>query len=292
MDIWQTIVYGPFNPSWWVAVLYTFLMTQLVIMTVTVYHHRGETHKALFVHPKLALVFRFLGNLLTGMILWEWVMIHRFHHSKDDAPGDPHSPRIYGIWRVLFQGVVLYYNAARNREIIRKSKPVDIKPDWFDSHIFERPEKFGRFYGVGLMLVIDLALFGLVGLLIWIVQMLWIPFWAAGVINGVGHYPKFLGFIGYRNFNLKEMGSAVQREHKKYDQSSNIVPWGLWIGGEELHNNHHAFPTSAKFSYHPWEFDIGWMYIRIFEAMGLVVVKYIHGKKVYDEATLPKWVQR
>jgi stearoyl-CoA desaturase (delta-9 desaturase) len=289
MDTWTTFIYGPFNPPWWIYLLYTFVMTQITIMTVTVYYHRAMAHRALFLHPKLILFFRFWGALTTGMIPWEWVMIHRYHHSKDDALGDPHSPRIFGIWQVLFLGVVLYYKAARNREIIRKSKPKDIKPDWFDEHLFENPGRFGRFYGVGIMLIIDLALFGLIGALIWLVQMLWIPFWAAGVINGIGHWPRFLGFIGYRNFEIKEIVPPEQRAHKEFDQSSNITPLGIWIGGEELHNNHHAFPKSAKLSYHPWEFDIGWMYIRLFEMMGWAKAKFIHDKKVYDESNLPNW---
>lgn len=264
---WQIFFSGPFSFTLMDQFIYVMVMTQVTIMTVTVYYHRTVAHRALSLHPGLALFFRFWGWLTTGMIPEEWARIHRYHHAKDDEAEDPHSPWVYGIWYVLFFGVVLYYQAARNRDIIRKNNTRDIKDDWFDAHIFKRPGKYSRFYGVGLMLVIDMLLFGLAGLLIWLIQMLWIPFWAAGVINGVGHYPGFLGIFGYRNTETKDM-------------SSNIVPWAFFIGGEELHNNHHAFPSSAKLSYHPWEFDIGWLYIRIFQILGLAQVKDILGKKI------------
>lgn len=260
-----TVLYGPFSPPVWVYFAYTLAMTHIIIVTVTVYYHRAKAHLALDLHPGLEHVFRAIGWLKSGMLPREWVAIHRYHHAKDDGPNDPHSPWVYGIWYVLFFGVVLYYRAAQRSEVMMHCR--DIKVDWMEENIYGRRKWGGRFYGVALMLVIDLFLFGLVGLLIWTVQMLWIPFWAAGVINGVGHWPLFRYILGYRNIETK-------------DKSSNIVPWGILIGGEELHNNHHAYPKSAKLSLKWYEFDIGWMYIRLFEMCGLAKVKYIHDKKV------------
>lgn len=255
------LLFGSTPLPWWGYIVYTLVMTHITIVTVTVFYHRAKAHLALTLHPRLELFFRFWGNLTTGMIPKEWVMIHRYHHAKNDGTDDPHSPWVYGIWYVLFFGVVLYYRAARKKEILKAKNCQDMKTDWWDTNVFNRPEKYGRFYGVALMLLIDLFLFGLVGVAIWVVQMLWIPFWAAGVINGVGHW------FGYRNTDTK-------------DKSTNIIPWGIGIGGEELHNNHHAFPKSAKLSVKWYEFDLGWMYIRLFELVGLAKVKYIHDQNV------------
>ncbi len=260
------LLFGSIPLLWWEYFVYLLVMTHVTIVTVTVYYHRAKAHLALSLSFGLELFFRFWGWLTTGMIPKEWVMIHRYHHSKNDGELDPHSPWVYGIWYVLFAGVVLYYKAARRKDILRANNCQDMKEDWFDTHIFNRPEKYGRFYGVGLMLVIDLVLFGLVGLAIWVVQMLWIPFWAAGVINGVGHWPLFKYLLGYRNAETR-------------DKSVNILPWGILVGGEELHNNHHTKPQSAKLSVKWYEFDIGWMYIRIFELLGLAKVKYTMEKK-------------
>jgi stearoyl-CoA desaturase (Delta-9 desaturase) len=268
MNITDALFFGNFALPWWKYVIYTLLMTHVTIVTVTVFYHRTMAHRALDCHPLLAHFFRFWGWLTTGMSVKEWAAIHRYHHAKDDGPLDPHSPWVYGIWYVLFMGVVLYYQAAQKSEILVHCR--DIRDDWIEKALYGRRKWGGRFYGVGLMLAINLVLFGLVGLLIWVVQMLWIPFWAAGVINGIGHWPRFLGFIGYRNFDIK-------------DKSSNIVPWGIWIGGEELHNNHHRYPKSAKLSVKWYELDIGWMYIRLFEVLGLARIKYI-----YDQAAPTK----
>jgi stearoyl-CoA desaturase (Delta-9 desaturase) len=260
-----TVLWGPFRPPVWVYFVYLLTLTHLTIITVTVYYHRAKAHRALTLHPWLDHAFRFWGWLTTGMSVKEWVAIHRYHHAKDDGPEDPHSPWVFGIWYVLFAGVVLYYEAAKRPEIMVHCR--DIPDDWLEKHLYSNRRSSRRFYGVGLMLIINLTLFGAVGLLVWLVQMLWIPFWAAGVINGVGHWPLLKHFIGYRNTDTK-------------DKSSNIVPWGIWIGGEELHNNHHARPQSAKLSMKWWEFDVGWMYIRIFELLRLANVKYTMDTKI------------
>ncbi len=257
------LLFGSFPLPWWGYLLYTLFTTHVTIISVTVYLHRTVAHRALDLHQRLELFFRFWIWVATGMIRREWGMIHRYHHAKNDGPLDPHSPWVHGIWKTVFLGVVLYYRAARNRDIWRANNCQDIKDDWHDEHVFSRPEKFARFYGVGLMLIIDITLFGAIGFLIWIIQMLWIPFWAAGVINGLGHWPS----VGYRNFDTE-------------DKSTNLTRIGAWIGGEELHNNHHKYPKSAKLSVKPDEFDIGWMYIRIFEFLGLAKVKYIHDQDV------------
>lgn len=253
--------FGIFQLPWWGYVLYTLLVTHMTIVTVTVYYHRAKAHRALDLHPVLEYAFLFWGGIATGMSPREWAAIHRYHHAKNDGPDDPHSPWVYGIWYVLFLGVVLYYKAAQRSEVMMHCR--DIPDNWLSKALFSREMWLGRFYGVALMLVIDVTLFGLVGLLIWVIQMLWIPFWAAGVINGIGHWPS----IGYRNNETK-------------DKSTNICRIGVWIGGEELHNNHHMYPKSAKLSLKENEFDVGWMYIRFFESIGLAKVKYIHDEKV------------
>ncbi len=255
------LLFGSFHLTWWGYLVYTLLMTHMTIVTVTVYYHRAKAHRALDLHPALEHFFRFWGWLKTGMNIREWVAIHRYHHAKDDGKDDPHSPWVYGIWNVLFLGVVLYYRAAQKSEILIHCR--DIRDDWIEKALYGRRKWFGRFYGVALALVIDVTLFGLVGVLVWAIQMMWIPFWAAGVINGIGHWPS----IGYRNGETK-------------DKSTNIVRIGIWIGGEELHNNHHMYPKSAKLSLKENEFDVGWMYIRILVYSKLARVKYIHDKAV------------
>lgn len=261
-------LYGLFQPSPWVYLVYTLIMTHITIMSVTIYFHRTRAHLALDVHPRLALFFRTWIWATTGMNDWEWVAIHRYHHARDDGLEDPHSPWVYGIWYVLFFGVVLYYKAAGKVSVMKHC--LDHKKDWIEVNVFSSKLPFAKFYGVALMLLINVVLFGWIGAVIWVVQMLWIPFWAAGVINGLGHWPMFRYLLGYRNTETK-------------DHSSNIVPLGAWIGGEELHNNHHTYPKSAKFSIKWYEFDLGWVYIRLFQMLGWAKVKYIYDEKVKYE---------
>ena len=228
------------------VILYTLIVTHITIVCVTVFLHRGQAHRGLIFHPLLSHFMRFWLWLTTGMVTRQWVAIHRKHHRYSDRAGDPHTPHIYGIWRVLFGGALLYSKAARDSVMIAQygqGTPVD----WVETNVYSKH----NFLGIGLMLLIDLALFGPVGFIVWGVQMLWIPFWAAGVINGVAHY------IGYRNGETK-------------DHSRNISPWGIVVGGEELHNNHHLDPANVKLSKRWWEFDIGYMWICIFKFLGLV----------------------
>jgi stearoyl-CoA desaturase (delta-9 desaturase) len=219
---------------------------------VTIFLHRHQTHHALDLHPVVSHFFRLWLWLTTGMVTREWVAVHRKHHAKVETPEDPHSPQIYGIFRVLFLGVFLYVKAAHDRETLEKYGH-GTPEDWIERNLYSRFPKSGPV----VMALADVLLFGaLPGLAIFAVQMVWIPFWAAGVINGLGHY------WGYRNFPVE-------------NASTNIVPWGILIGGEELHNNHHAYATSAKLSSRWYEFDIGWMYIRILEMLGLAHVRHV-----------------
>ena len=253
----------------WQLVLVNLVLTHITIASVTIFLHRAQAHKALDLHPVASHFFRFWLWLTTGMVTIEWVAIHRKHHAKCETSEDPHSPQVEGINMVLWRGVSLYRREAQNAETIERYGQ-GTPDDWLERNLYR-----GRnFYGILIMLAIDLLLFGLPGLLVWGVQMLWIPFWAAGVINGVGHY------WGYRNWRTA-------------DASTNIFPWGIVIGGEELHNNHHAFGSSARFSARWWEFDIGWMYIRILSALGLVHVRKVaprirvdHSKTSVDMETV------
>ena len=241
---------GSIDLPWWGYVVVTLAMTHVTIAAVTIFLHRHQAHRSLDLHPLPALFFRTWLWLTTGMVTKEWAAIHRKHHAKCETPDDPHSPQVHGINKVLWTGVFLYVKEARNRETIQRYGH-GTPDDWFERKIFSRFPKSG----ILIMLAADLALFGIwPGVLIWGVQMIWIPFWAAGVINGLGH------FWGYRNYNCA-------------DASTNLVPWGILIGGEELHNNHHSFATSAKLSARWYEFDIGWMYIRLLEMAGLAKVK-------------------
>jgi stearoyl-CoA desaturase (delta-9 desaturase) len=240
---------GLWNPSWWEVVLYTLITTHITIASVTIYLHRHQAHRALDLHAIAAHFFRFWLWLATGQVTKEWVSIHRKHHAKCETIDDPHSPQAHGIKKVFWQGAELYRAESRNQETLSKYSQ-GCPNDWLERNLYTRYS----WQGVGLMMIIDLALFGAIGLTVWAVQMVWIPFWAAGVVNGVGH------FWGYRNFEAP-------------DASTNVSPWGLIIGGEELHNNHHTYPTSAKFSVKPYEFDIGWGYIRLLEKAGLAHVK-------------------
>lgn len=235
--------------SFWQLALVTLILTHITIAGVTIYLHRHQAHRALDLHPLISHFFRFWLWLTTGMVTKEWAAIHRKHHAKCETAEDPHSPQVFGLNRVLWGGVFLYVKEASNAETLSRYGH-GTPDDWIERHLYSRFPGLG----IALMFMIDLLLFGLPGLLVWGVQMIWIPFWAAGVINGVGHY------FGYRNFRAE-------------DASTNIFPLGILIGGEELHNNHHAYASSAKLSSRWYEFDIGWMYIRILEFFGLAKVK-------------------
>ncbi|MGD8709946.1 MAG: fatty acid desaturase, partial [Ectothiorhodospiraceae bacterium] len=229
----------------WGYVLVTLVLTHVTIIGVTVYLHRHQAHRALDLHPAVAHFFRFWLWLTTGMATREWVAVHRKHHAKCETEADPHSPQVLGLRKVLWEGAELYRAAAADRQTLADYGH-GTPDDWLERRIYGAHSN----YGPTLMALINLALFGPIGLSIWAVQMLWIPFWAAGVVNGVGHA------LGYRNF-------------EPVDASTNVSPLGIVIGGEELHNNHHAFASSAKFATRPGEFDIGWMYIRGLQAIGL-----------------------
>jgi len=236
-------------------VLAALALTHVTIAAVTIYLHRCQAHRALELHPLISHFFRFWLWLTTGMVTKEWAAIHRKHHAKCETVEDPHSPQIYGINRVLWAGVFLYVKESFNKETLERYGH-GTPDDWMERNLYTRCSVFGVF----LMLAADLLLFGMVpGVLIWLVQIAWIPFWAAGVINGVGH------FFGYRSYDVA-------------DASTNIVPWGILIGGEELHNNHHAFASSAKLSSKWYEIDVGWMYICVLQALGLATVKKLAPK--------------
>ncbi|MFT4242370.1 MAG: fatty acid desaturase [Acidovorax sp.] len=261
--------HGLWNLAWWQIVLYTLATTHVTIAAVTIFLHRAQAHRALDLHPIPAHFFRFWLWVGTGMLTKEWVAIHRKHHAKCETEDDPHSPQTRGLDTVMWRGAELYRAEAANPETLKKFGH-GTPDDWIERNVYTR---FG-WQGVGLMLILDLVLFGAIGATVWAVQMLWIPFWAAGVVNGVGHY------WGYRNFEAQ-------------DASTNLVPWGVVIGGEELHNNHHTYPTSAKFSVKPYEFDIGWFYISLMQKIGWATVKKVPPKlqrgdvkPVADEKTL------
>jgi len=242
---------GLTQASWWEITIYTLVMTHITIVSVTIFLHRCQAHRGLDIHPAVAHFFRAWLWLTTGMVTKEWVAIHRKHHARCEREGDPHSPMIYGINKVLFAGAELYRGESKNQETLSKFGH-GTPDDWIERNVYARHSATG----ILIMLAIDVALFGAIGLTVWAVQMAWIPFWAAGVVNGVGHY------WGYRNFACP-------------DTSTNVSPWGIIIGGEELHNNHHAYGSSAKFSSKWYEFDIGWMYICTLRAFGLVKIKKV-----------------
>ncbi|HEY0506133.1 MAG TPA: fatty acid desaturase [Lysobacter sp.] len=228
--------------------IYFLVATQLTIFSVTLYLHRSQAHRAVDFHPVVAHVFRFWTWLSTSMITKEWAAIHRKHHAKCETEEDPHSPQIKGIKTVFWRGVELYREARADRESIEKYGK-GCPDDWIERNLYSKYPTLGP----TLYLFISFALFGFAGVALWAIQMAWIPFWAAGVVNGLGHW------WGYRNFETA-------------DTATNLTPWGFWIGGEELHNNHHAFPSSAKFALRRFEFDIGWAAIRVFETVGLAKV--------------------
>ncbi len=254
---------------WWGYIVVTLGLTHITILSITIYLHRHQAHRALDLHRAVALFFRFWLWLTTGMTTKTWVAVHRKHHAFVDSAGDPHSPQNYGLSKVLWEGVELYRVAIADRKAVDKYGH-GTPDDWLERHVFAGHDTIG----IGAMLLINLTVFGPLGLTIWAVQMAWVPFFAAGLINGVGHWG------GYRNFETP-------------DSSTNITPWGILIAGEELHNNHHAFASSARFSTKRWEFDLGWCYIRLLAMLRLARVKKLapvpqlnHDKGFVDLDTL------
>jgi stearoyl-CoA desaturase (Delta-9 desaturase) len=245
----EWLAHGLLAATWWQIVLYALVTTHITIAAVTIFLHRSQAHRALDLHAIPSHFFRMWLWLGTGQVTKEWVAIHRKHHAKCETEEDPHSPQTRGIKTVLLTGAELYRVESKNQETLKKYGH-GTPDDWLERNLYTR----FSWQGVGLMMIIDLALFGAAGLAVWAVQMAWIPVTAAGIINGLGHW------WGYRNFEAA-------------DASTNLSPWGILIGGEELHNNHHTYPTSAKLSVKPYEFDIGWMYIRMMEMVGLATVR-------------------
>jgi len=251
---------GVWDLPWWGYVAYALVVTHITIAGVTIYLHRCQAHRALDVHPAVSHFFRFWLWITTGMVTKNWTAIHRKHHAKCETRDDPHSPQIEGINKVLWEGAELYRKEAKNPETMEKYGH-GTPDDWLERNVYSIHDRIG----IGSMLVVNFVLFGFIGLSIWAIQMAWIPFFAAGVINGIGHY------WGYRTFQPE-------------DASTNIVPWGIIVGGEELHNNHHAYPSSARFSNRWYEFDIGWLYIRVMELCGLAQVKKVAPEVRLDPA--------
>jgi len=249
-------MYGVLNLSAWGYVIVTLVMLQITMMAVTLYLHRDQAHRAIDLHPVLRHFFRFWIWCTSGMLTREWVAVHRKHHAFCEAKGDPHSPQIYGLKKVLFEGAELYQVEKENRETVEKFGR-GAPDDWLEKNIYLRVP----YGGILLLVITELLLFGVPGIIIIAIQMSSMPLFAAGIINGLGHHS------GYRNFECD-------------DASTNLVPWAFLIGGEELHNNHHAFPTSAKFSVRRWEFDIGWLYITIFRKLGIAKVNKIAPRPV------------
>jgi stearoyl-CoA desaturase (delta-9 desaturase) len=250
---------GLFDLPWWGYVVVALVLTHITIAAVTIFLHRHQAHRALDLHPIPSHFFRFWLWLTTGMVTKEWAAIHRKHHARCETEEDPHSPQTRGIRKVMWEGAELYRAEAKNQDTLQRYGH-GTPDDWLERNVYRH-----SVVGVSVMLVIDVIAFGALGLTIWAVQMAWIPFWAAGVVNGIGHY------WGYRNYDC-------------VDASRNISPWGILIGGEELHNNHHSFATSAKLSSKWYEFDIGWMYIRMLEMLGLAKVKKTIPQPKFGEA--------
>ena len=232
-----------------IELLYTLILTHITILCVTIYLHRGVTHRGLEFNPVLSHFMRFWLWLTTGMVTKQWVAIHRKHHRFIDTDGDPHSPKLFGIKNILFRGVYYYYQSAKDARMVVEYG-AGTPNDWIERKLYTKH----HFLGVLLMLSINVLLFGWIGILIWLLQIVWIPFWAAGVINGLGHW------WGYTNTDNK-------------DSSRNILPIGIWIGGEELHNNHHAEPANPRLSRKWWEIDIGWIWINIFKHLRLLKIR-------------------
>lgn len=255
----EWLAHGMWHITWWQIILFTLAMTHVTMISVTIFLHRHQAHRALDLHPIASHFFRFWLWLTTGQVTKEWASIHRKHHAKCEQADDPHSPHVYGIKTVLLQGAELYRAESKNKETMARFGH-GTPDDWIERNLYTRYS----WQGVGLMMIIDLTLFGALGLAVWAVQMAWTPVMAAGIINGAAHY------WGYRNFEAP-------------DASTNISPWGIIIAGEELHNNHHTYPTSAKLSVKPYEFDIGWMYITILKTFGLAKVKKTPPKAAYGD---------
>ncbi len=260
---------GVLDWQWWEIVLFTLVMTHITMVSVTVFLHRHQAHRALDLHPAASHFFRFWLWLTTGQVTKEWASIHRKHHAKCEQAEDPHSPHVHGIKTVLLQGYELYRAEALNKDTLARFGH-GTPNDALERHLYSKLS----WLGIALMLGIDLTLFGALGLTVWAVQMAWTLVMAAGIVNGAAHY------WGYRNFEAP-------------DASTNISPWGILIAGEELHNNHHTYPTSAKLSVKPYEFDVGWMYIRLMQMAGLARVKKTPPKAAFgsirpvaDEKTL------
>lgn len=242
---------GLLNLAWWQIVIAALVFTHLTIASVTIFLHRCMAHRALDLHPIPSHFMRFWLWLTTGMVTKEWTAVHRKHHAKCEQEGDPHSPKVFGLKKVLLEGSELYRAESKVPETLEKYGR-GTPDDWMERNVYTRHSVMG----VALMMIIDILLFGVAGIAVWGVQMIWIPVTAAGIINGLGHAK------GYRNFDI-------------VDSSTNLLPWGIIIGGEELHNNHHAYPTSARLSSKWFEFDIGWMYIRILEMLRLATVRKV-----------------
>ncbi|TJZ78742.1 DesA family fatty acid desaturase [Chitiniphilus eburneus] len=245
---------GAIDLPWWGYIVVTLVLTHITIASVTIYLHRHQAHRAIDLGPIPSHFFRFWLWLTTGMVTKQWAAIHRKHHARCETAEDPHSPQVLGIKKVMWEGAELYRAESKNTETMEKFGH-GTPDDWLERNIYSKRSAMGP----TLMMIINLCLFGANGIWIWAIQMIWIPFWAAGVINGIGHY------WGYRNFECE-------------DASTNLVPWGIIVGGEELHNNHHTFGTSAKFSYKWFEFDIGWGYIRTMEILRMAKVRRVAPK--------------
>lgn len=229
--------------------IYTLIVTHITIACVTLYLHRSQAHRSVEFHPVIAHFMRAWLWLTTGMVTKQWVAIHRKHHQYSDNPGDPHSPHVFGIWRVLTKGALLYHAASKDTVMV-DSYGRGTPADWLEHNLYTPHSRLG----IGILLLLNLWLFGWLGALVWGIQMLWIPFWAAGVVNGIGHW------WGYRNGQTR-------------DRSRNIVPVDFIVGGELLHNNHHLDPASPRLSRRWFEFDIGWMYIRLLSSINLAKIK-------------------
>jgi stearoyl-CoA desaturase (Delta-9 desaturase) len=255
----QLLAHGLVGAAWWQTMLVALVFTHITIASVTIYLHRHSAHRSLDLHPIPSHFFRFWLWMTTGMVTKEWTAIHRKHHAKCEHEGDPHSPVVFGIKKVFFEGSELYRAEAKNLETLERYGH-NTPDDWVERHLYTGRSRLG----VSLMLIINVALFGALGLTVWAIQMIWIPITAAGIINGIGHW------WGYRNFEAA-------------DASTNVSPWGILIGGEELHNNHHTYPTSAKLSVKPYEFDIGWMYITMLQSLGLAKVKKLPPKMAFGD---------
>lgn len=258
MNISDFLATGLIDLPWWGYIVVAVALTHVTIASVTIFLHRAQAHRGLDLHPIPSHFFRFWLWLTTGMVTKEWVSIHRKHHAKCETAEDPHSPMIYGIKKVLAEGAELYRAESKNAETMEKYGH-GTPDDWMERNVYSR----FSWQGAGLMLVTNVLLFGPIGATIWAVQMAWIPFHAAGIINGIGH------FWGYRHYTVN-------------DTSTNITPIAFWIGGEELHNNHHAFPTSARFSMRWYEFDLGWLYINILKFLGLATIKKVAPRPRFD----------